>query len=837
MAQDHSNIMKGRLILIFAALFAASTIQPLLAQDASSQNPLFNSAANGVTSASTPVVSVPAGFESLNEPQITAIDIWYGGTFLTSTLARFTFEQVWLLNPQEVTDKLTGLIDPQQLTIMLQRPLAANSRLLCRSQYEVECGQLDPRDVGLIFDRNIFRASLHIAPELLETRPALQSRYLSPSSARFSAFTENGLQFSGSRGSPLTYNWSNNTQFALAETRVLFRNNWTDEGGFSIDTVGMQRDYQGKSYQLGLIRSNAPNFEFLNTEELLGVSLESSLITRTDLGQSLGSQIVLFFSSRSFVEIYRDNRLITSDYYEIGNQTLDTSSLPNGSYDIEIRIRDINGITSTEERFYSKSGRLAPIDQTLYFFQLGRLVESDSKSVLPTGGENYLRTGFSRRLLSDLGVGLAMASTKQSSLAEISLFKEGRSFNLSSGIAYETNGGLGLSSELRIQGENLGLSMGMRQVLNADKEFQIGEDTTEYNARLSFDFLSGNASLFYRSNERETPLYTLDFLNESNSAEVAQRSRNSRNYGVRWSSNGFSLGNGRLRASTELSNNNGESIFTLSVSYNFENGKSRYSLAPKYSRSTDNNAPNNAADASASADWMFGEDEQHTLGVRASKQETTNLETNFTSSGFNSASNVSTRYDVENRNLDYSGRLGTTLATTGRARAFGGSQSGESAFLIDVSSVEGDTSEYEVMVNGSPRGKLQAGTTLLVPVSPYETYTVGMIARGEQLVNLESTTFENTVYPGNVIALEFVAEVVKVAIGRIVDKNGAPLRNALIRTSYGISVTNEQGFFQIEIGHLSESVQVQYGLEICQAQFKQASGSEMISTLGTIVCK
>jgi hypothetical protein len=40
---------------------------------------------------------VPPGFESLNEPQTMEVDIWYGGYYLTSSLARFDFSELGVI--------------------------------------------------------------------------------------------------------------------------------------------------------------------------------------------------------------------------------------------------------------------------------------------------------------------------------------------------------------------------------------------------------------------------------------------------------------------------------------------------------------------------------------------------------------------------------------------------------------------------------------------------------------------------------------------------------------------------------------------------------------------
>jgi len=786
---------------------------------------------------------VPPGFEALNEPQVTEVDIWYGGYFLASSLARFTFEELQFLDPGAIVQQIPNLIDTEKVLELLSPSHPTNSALVCRSTFEVECGTLTTEGVDIIFDRDTFRVSLFVGPDLLSVIDATQSRYLPDSSAALSAYSENNLYFSGEENQPLVFNFSNSTQIALAESRLLLRNNWTDTEGFVFDTLGLQRDYQGRSASFGLIRGNAGSFDFINSEQFLGVSLESSLSTRADLDSSYGSEIFLFFASRSLVEVYRDNRLLYSGYYDVGNNLLETSTLPSGSYDIEIRVTDLAGNTTTEQRFYSKSARLAPNDQPLYFLQFGNLVSSDQGSLVPQKLEKFARGGYSARLSPTLGAGIGYSGIADSSLVELSVFKMGKNFELSSALAYENSGTFGLSSDLRLNFSSFNFDIGTRQILQSgpDDELlaftQIGLNRNEYRVNLSFQSPIGRMNLFYRSNERQRSLLT-DIAQAIALEEARSSELNSRNYGVRWSMNAYRFGPGQFRASAELSRNSDESLLVLGVTYSFAGPASQYSLSPRFTGGTDQTGKAfRKLEGSSAAEWRLGDEAQHRLGVRAYKQDQSMLEANLRTTAFNSANDVSARYDLDVDKFSYNGSLSSSLATTSNARAFGSSQNGESAFLVNIASIPGDETQYEVLVNGSPRGKTLAGQTLLVPVEPYETYRVEVVARGDRLVNLKESSFVRTVYPGNVIALEWAAQIVKVGYGRVLDGNGLPIANAVLSKAGAISITDEQGFFQIEIGQNDNSFELRKGTDSCLVPFTQTSTAGQVIPLGDLRCE
>lgn len=786
---------------------------------------------------------VPAGFEALNEPQTMEVDIWYGGYFLVSSLARFTLDELQFLNPEAIVEQVPDINDVAKIQALLSQSLPTNSGRVCKSTYEIDCGTLISEDVDIIFDRANFRASLFIGPTNLSVTDSRKSRYLPDSSANLSAYSENNLYFSGDSNQSLAFNLSNDTQIAMAESRLLLRNNWTDADGFLFDTIGLQREYQGKSVSFGLIRGNAAGFDFINSEHFAGFSLESSLSTRTDLDQSYGNEIFQFFASRSLVEIYRDNRLLYSGYYDVGNHLLDTSTLPSGSYDIEIRITDIAGGTSIEQRFYSKSARLAPNDQPLYFLQLGSLVSSDRGSLLPEKVGQFVRAGYSARLSPTVGAGIGFSGTQDSSLIELSMYKMGKTFELSSGLAYETDGTLGLSADLRFNFDFLDLDFNTRQVINGKSRnerldtAQISGNRGEYGVNLSFQAPVGRMNLFYRTNTRQVlAVAPATYLIED--AEASANEFDNSNYGVRWSFNGRKIGSGQLRTSAELSQNNNEALWVLNLTYNFSGRNSQYSLSPRYSRGVDQAGDTvGKFEGSSSADWRIGNEAQHRLSMRAYRQGKSMVEANLKTTAFNNTSDVTTRYDLGENSLSYNGSLSSALATTSNARAIGSSQNGESAFLINIDSIEGDNTEYEVLVSGSPRGKTKAGLTLLVPVAPYRTYKVEVVARGDTLVNLKENNFVKTVYPGNVIALDWSARMVKVAYGRILDEQGQPIANAVLTGTGAISITDQLGFFQLEIEQDDQSFELRKGTESCSVYFTAVDTKSMVLPLGDLKCQ
>lgn len=232
----------------------------------------------------------------------------------------------------------------------------------------------------------------------------------------------------------------------------------------------------------------------------------------------------------------------------------------------------------------------------------------------------------------------------------------------------------------------------------------------------------------------------------------------------------------------------------------------------------------------------MGDEEQHRLNLRAQRQGQSTIEANYQNTAFNTTNDVTTRYDFDNQQFSYNGSLKSTLATTSTARAFGNSENGESAFLINIEAASDDSSDYVVLVDGSPRGRTQAGRTLLVPVTPYDTYRIEVVSKGESLVNLNENNFVKTVYPGNVISLTWSAKTVKVGYGRILDVDGKPIIDAVIAIAGTIAMTDQNGYFQVEIGEDDDGFEVRKGSDSCRTSFNQDKARDLVVPLGDLNC-
>ena len=619
-----------------------------------------------------------------------------------------------------------------------------------------------------------------------------------------------------------TYNLFNNTLFAWGENRFSMRSNLVSDEGFDIDTLAFMRESRGKDYRLGLMRENANGFSFMNNERFAGASFASSLLTRADLERSLGTEIELYFSTRSRVEIYREGRLISSEYYNVGNQLLNTADLPNGSYTIELRIIDAAGKVTIEERYYSKTANIPPADQPLYFIHVGRLENDLDINRLSRLGEDELivRGGYNLRLGQSLGGSLGFSVVEDTSFMELGLFKQGQNFELQANAAYENTGASGVDFRMRYRNPGYNIMLNGRQVFNGLEESQIGLDYQQYNATVEFPMRSGFFSLFHRHVERP----------------VTGRLVNS---GIRYRTLNTQLPGGMLGSTFELSKNEDEILALWNFSWSMQNDRRSTIYSPTLAYANEASSRDSGLYGSYETNWYRGQQtgNEYTYSLRGDYDTRSSLEARMAADTTLGTANITGRYNETSDMVEFNGRLSTSFATSGRASAIGGKRRSESAFLVRVEGQFDEGARFNVLVNGSVRGQLSANDTLLISVSPYQTYDVELRAVGDILVSLENLVYRETMYPGNVVNLSWSSQVINIAIGRLVREDGSPVANAVIQNVVGIAMTDDNGIFQAEVNHETERLQVVQGSENCEAVFDNPRVSETVLPLGTLVCR
>ncbi len=178
----------------------------------------------------------------------------------------------------------------------------------------------------------------------------------------------------------------------------------------------------------------------------------------------------------------------------------------------------------------------------------------------------------------------------------------------------------------------------------------------------------------------------------------------------------------------------------------------------------------------------------------------------------------------------------SNIANSGRHFSIGGGQIGQSGILVHLEGPADKEISFELLVNQAPLTRLYSGQRRLISLLPYKNYTIKLKPMGK-LSNFEHQPKKVTLYPGNIHTLTWVIEPVRVAIGQLVDLQGQSLPKWDINSSLGVGETDENGWFQIEVG-LDPLLKVSKGGEQCRATIPEAEGPvESIQVIGSLLCQ
>ncbi|XOV90068.1 MAG: CS1-pili formation C-terminal domain-containing protein [Pseudomonadota bacterium] len=764
---------------------------------------------------------VPPGFEDLLEPQTTLVDVYYGGAFLTATTATFTPTEIRFLNPDDLVARIPDILDPDAVSAFLRTDMPTNSELVCLTALQTNCGRIEAETVEVIFDDGQFRADLFLAPGVLAVRSAGPPRFLPRSSAGVSLLNTTTAAINGQSSESTSYNLGNSTTLAVRESRLLAVSNVSSGERLSFDTLALQREVNGQQFQAGLFRSSPGNLLFINQADFAGINLASSLDTRRDLDQSAGSALQVFLESRSRVDILKDGRLVSTRIYETGNQIVDTSQLPGGAYEIVLRIRDSFGETREETRFYVKTNRLPPMDQLLYFVDVGEFVASTAESELPRGtGEHIVRAGLAKRITSAFGGELGVLSTAAGSVLETGLFHLARAYDFRLNGAFGDDGSFGLNTNLRARVGALSINFSGRKTWTGNQDSMLGGQLTQSALNVTVPLGRSTLNFSARYNKRES---------------VADR-----NLGLRYDFPTFRFDQRFLDANLQVTKDNDNLLVLLNLSIALRGKHWQHQAAARlYREEPQVAAALSGIESNLTSIWqdqeLFRSDVALTVRANDERDDQT-LESELDISSNFGRANLNAVYSAETGEHGYGANLFTSLIANKDTFRVGSRNQAQSAIVLDIKGEVRDAF-FDVQVNGMVRGNVAIGTKTVVGLAPFDTYRINLLPRGDSIVDFPTNTRQATLYPGNVVTLTWDVTRVLIAFGQVVDEAGRPVSNAIIDGVVGLATTDEFGLFQAEIKSNLTSLRVRTREQTCKVLLPDYDTSQLVVTLGELVCR
>lgn len=818
-----------RLILCCTALAAGGWGGPVSAQG---------------TEAPSIKVGEPEGFANLTEEQMLLVDVYFGGVRQGETTIKTAPGVVTFVDPAEALALLPPLNDPAVVEgALTSANLPSNANLACgKTSDPAQCGRLAPEVAGVIFDRDNFRLEIFVNPVFLEVQGDLQERYLPTPDKSLAVINSVGGIVAGALGtSSSSYTFQDSLLVGNGERRLRAEVSYSSGVGFEAERLSAEWDRPEIRYSAGWLWT--PGTDLAGRRKVLGFGLETQIDTRLDKDEIQGSPLVVYLDRRARVEVLREGRVLHSAIYEAGNQQIDTSSMPDGSYNVTLHIAEPGSSAREETRFFSKSRLIPSLGRTNFFAYGGLLVDGYSRGSLDPSGDPYFQGGVVHRLSQSLAFGGTVAASDESGSAEVGATLFTSLANIRAAAVVDLEGAYGGILQVASSGSSrLNFNFDLRHIegegFDAVAQPQVGREFTSRFGSPSTFLPQGTYSqiggVVSYSIANLRLLGTLFFRDDE-----ADEARYSIGPSLEWDV----LRAGRLTVTLRsdlTATDRGEAGFAGVAVRLLGVGNQVTAMGGVRKSSMPDDMLGEGAVAALSGAWspkLAGGD----LALGAGLEHQPNQDSYIASADFrhalgSMAGDLSHAIGPASDVTQYSLGFQTSFAAGSGALEIAGRTSTESLIVAKVDGARPHDS-FEVLVNEQLAGKIEGTSALSLPLPAYRAYEVRIRPTGPDLLSYDSSPRSVGLYPGTVAKLEWTASPVSVKFGRLVDPDGQPIAGATITGKGAWSETDENGNFQLEVADDAElTVSTGQGPSFELVLPPSPAGAGSIARIGTVEC-
>lgn len=752
-------------------------------------------------------VGEPAGFADLTGEQTLLVDVYFGGLRRGEAMIVATPDTVRIADAAAIIALLPALTDRVAVqTALAATGLPANSDHACAAGSDhATCGRLLSDTVGVILDRNRLRLDVFLNPRLLAVHGNIEERYLPAPAGGLSMVNAVGAVLSGASGSGRDYqNLQDQLVLADGARRLRADLSYVTGYGFEAERLALELDRPDLRYSAGALW--APGNELTGRRKLLGFGIETQIDTRLDKDEILGSPVTLYLDHRARVDVVRDGRLLGSAIYDAGNQQLDTSNLPEGSYEIVLKIDEPGRETREERRFFTKSRRIPALGRTDFFAFGGMLVDSADPGSLRPSRHPYIQGGVARRLSESLAIEGELQATDGRGSAEFGATlltplaqlravaladldgRYGAIFQVASSVTSRLNFNLDLRhiESHEAPGAILASPLAERASVGtfaAPGLARLGASYSQAGGILSYSLanLRFLGVFFYRDTKAQEASYSMgpslqwDVLRKGPftltlRSDMAATDRGTSEFAgvsLRLLSRRTSvtaLGGGRYSSIRNDDLADGP-VTSLAGTWSAEAAGGQLALGAAYDHQPGQD------------DLVLSSQYDHPLG---------------------SIAGDFVRSDSGGLALSqYSLGVQTTVTAGAGAVRVAGKTTTQSMIVVRVAGAQ-PQDRFEVLVDEQVAGTIMGNRALTLALPTYRAYDVRIRPTGKDLLAYDSSQRSVGLYPGAVTRLEWKAASVTIKFGRLVAPNGSPVAHASL-TGEGVwAETDDGGLFQIE---------------------------------------
>jgi len=835
-----NELIKNQSIITETIKTKPSITKPTLIEPIKTE-PITESITESISDESIPVIStgVPDGFDDLLEPQLALVDVYYNGQPIVSTIATYTQEWVQFDKINDVLALLTDLKDPQTIFSVLKTRMPTNSERICQFEFQQQCGFINPKVIGVIFDEATFRVDLFVNPNLINPSLIKMDKYLPASTSGLSFINSISLVASGGEQVDDIHTIQLNSVLGYENYRLQMNIDNDSENQTRLDQISFVYDYRDIAYEIGSFKSFTQSNGFYTQRDFIGARIQTSLSSRTDLEQVTGSSLFVFLNERSRIDIFMDDQLIDSGNYDAGNTQIDTRNFPSGAYNVELKITGISGRESTETHFYSKSLRLPPIDETLYFAEIGfpeSNIDRERYQTPHPESHAVFRTGLVSRLSEKWGLNTSFVANSSDYSGELGSFLLLDKLSFQNNYILSKQEGIGSYYQLDYSLKNFILSGSYRKTdREAELKYDLGYELLQNDSRQ----ILLNVALPFESS-------TINFFaRESNNIENVT----TRVYGANWRKNVLRGASSLVDFSIDATRDDIETRVLFGFNFRFFRSRLNATLSARQNhrklRDDNNQSSNSFLDRNLRVSYR---NQSETLGSLintldinqeqqrrsvALKSELSN-EHGFSRAEFQQVTNELGDNKTKHFNYSIASRF-NIVASSGKV-SIGGVQRNSAGVMIDLESIQSgaDNLSFAVIINGIQRATIDAGKSRFIALQPYETYNIILSPRGETLVDFENKAKVVTLYPGNIENLAWDIKQVRVVIMQVLDVAEQPVTNARLIDFKDYAKTDDLGWIQLRLQQSGQLKFIDQSGNECSVDI---SGDELLETVNYLAEK
>lgn len=558
-----------------------------------------------------------------------------------------------------------------------------------------------------------------------------------------------------------------------------------------------ERDFQGNRLAVGMMDTwsmqSIASLNALNTSKVYGATYgNKSSTTIQDKSQSL-VPIVVFLPSAGTVQLYRDGRLLSIQNFSMGSHEVDTSNLPYGLYNVEVKIL-INGQeTSSYIAQVNKSlGRNSSVTGVLDWQVFGGMLEymhrADRNSHLRDEKETWLigvAAAKNYPLWSGVGVRSTLYAFDSNAVAEVEsniTLPLNTTFNVQSMLATDSSYRASATINYSLP-KGYGSVWAARSISDEGNKLSFTE-TDNYDVGLSL-----NLKQFHKKLGFISAGYSEDLANKYSTTNIEY---NQNLFNNRYADLSVRVGMQRSDYKEQQNYDDKYIYFDLRLPI------SKWFNAGLSSR-------NNNLLANASYKQSFNNSVISNVGIDLS-QVVNRKNYDISSDDFMASGYVSYDTKYNTGTLSASGSENShsfnynsqgSIAATAKHLALGNNTL-NSGVIIETGLK--DKGKMSALING--QDYILSGKKNFIPLSPYKEYTVEF--RNDKN-SLDSVTIgqgrKNTVilYPGNVSVLQPEIKQMVTIFGRVLYPDGEVAVNKNIHNHIGKAITDENGEFSLDI--------------------------------------